>query len=61
MCILSLRKIGVIPFRTGLVAEGEDIVKLILSVVNKRRYNLRDGDVIAIADKILASSQGQDD
>ena len=59
MHILSLKKIGVIPFKTGLVAEGEDIVKLILSVIKKGRYKLRDGDVIAIADKILASSQGR--
>lgn len=44
----------VIPIRTHVIKEGEDLVDLLLS-----RVELRDGDVIAIADKVIAASQGR--
>lgn len=43
-----------IPVRTPLIKEGEDLVGVLLSA-----FRLEDGDVVAISDKVIAASQGR--
>lgn len=43
-----------IPVRTHVIREGEDLIDLLLSKVE-----LQDGDVVAIADKVIAAIQGR--
>lgn len=43
----------------GLVEEGDDLPTLILDAFVKDRITLRDGDVVAIAQKIVSKSEGR--
>ncbi|MEM3739864.1 MAG: coenzyme F420-0:L-glutamate ligase [Candidatus Korarchaeum sp.] len=44
----------VIPIRTPLIREGDDVVAALIS-----SFELRDGDVVAISDKVIAASEGR--
>ena len=43
----------VIPIKTRLIGEGDDLVGILLS-----SFELEDGDVVAISDKVIAASKG---
>ena len=53
------KRIEVIPLKVSLIKKGDNIVDIILSLIKKKRLDLRDYDVIAIADKVLAVSEGR--
>lgn len=42
-----------------LIKEGDDIVAILLKAVEEKGLTLEDGDIIAIADKIVATSEGR--
>jgi coenzyme F420-0:L-glutamate ligase len=48
-----------IPIKTALVAEGDDLVGVMLESIQRSSEALRDGDIIAVADKILSICQGR--
>jgi len=48
-----------IPIETPLIKEGDDIVNIFLSSVRGKRLNVEEGDIVAIADKIVATSEGR--
>ncbi len=45
--------------RFPLIREGDDIVAILLEAIKKEAVTLEDGDIIAIADKIVAISEGR--
>ncbi|MEM2110746.1 MAG: coenzyme F420-0:L-glutamate ligase [Candidatus Bathyarchaeia archaeon] len=49
----------VIPVKTSLVQVGDDIVHVILEAIEKAGLNIEDGDVLLVADKIVATSEGR--
>lgn len=51
--------IEVIPLKVHRICEGEDVIKLLVNVIKRKRLKLRDGDVIAVADKVLAFYEGR--
>ncbi|MEM3403199.1 MAG: coenzyme F420-0:L-glutamate ligase [Nitrososphaeria archaeon] len=54
-----LKRVEVIPLKSHLVKEGEDVVGIIIKLLKRSRIRLKDKDVIVIADKILAISEGR--
>lgn len=56
---MSFQKIEVIPIRTPLVESGTDVPKQILRSVAEAGTHLQDEDIVAVADKILATAEGR--
>jgi len=56
---LVSKGIEVIPLKVPLIKEGDNIVDIILSLIKKKRLDLGDKDVIAIAGKVLAVAEGR--
>ncbi|MDQ1279812.1 MAG: hypothetical protein QG670_1074 [Thermoproteota archaeon] len=42
-----------------LVREGDNIVEILLEALKEKRLSIEDGDIIAVADKIIATSEGR--
>jgi len=51
--------IQVYPIRTKLVEKGNDLVSLIVQALEDAKFELRDGDILAIASKAVSLSQGR--
>ncbi len=49
----------VIPVRTGRIETGCDLVDLLLSRLSEMKIELRNGDIILIADKAISHSKGR--
>jgi coenzyme F420-0:L-glutamate ligase/coenzyme F420-1:gamma-L-glutamate ligase len=56
---MSFQKIEVIPIRTPLVERGADVAQQILRSATEAGTHLEDGDIVAVADKILAIADGR--
>jgi coenzyme F420-0:L-glutamate ligase len=56
---LASNRIGVIPLMSPLINRGDNVVDVIMSLLKKERLVLRDCDIVAIADKVLAVSEGR--
>jgi len=56
---LASKRIEVIPLKVSLIKKGDNIVDIILSLIKKKRLELRDYDVVAITGKVLAVSEGR--
>lgn len=56
---MSFQKINVIPIRTPLAERSADVAQLILRSATEAGTNLEDGDIVAVADKILAIAEGR--
>ncbi len=48
-----------LPVKTPLVIEGDNITSIILKSVKKAKIEIKDDDVLIIADKIVATSEGR--
>jgi len=48
-----------IPVKTPLVKEGDDVVSIFLDAVREEGLDIEEGDIVAIADKIVAISEGR--
>ena len=48
-----------LPIKTPLVKEGDNITSIILESVKKAKVEIRDDDVLIVADKIVATSEGR--
>jgi len=48
-----------IPVKTSLITQGDDIVKVILDSIQRSGESLKDGDIIAISGKIVSICQGR--
>lgn len=46
----------VLPVKTSLVKVGDDICKVVLGAIANAGLKIEDGDVLLIADKIVATS-----
>ncbi|MEM2884961.1 MAG: coenzyme F420-0:L-glutamate ligase, partial [Thermoproteota archaeon] len=51
--------IQVYPIRTKLVEKGGDLVALIVDALREAKFELEDGDILAIASKVVSMSQGR--
>jgi len=51
--------IQVFPIRTKLVTKGDDLVALIAQALKDAKFELRDGDILVIASKVVSLSQGR--
>jgi len=51
--------IQVYPIRTKLVERGDDLVALIVQALEDAKFDLRDGDILVIASKVVSMSQGR--
>jgi len=49
----------VLPVKTSLVKVGDDICKVVLGAIANAGLKIEDGDVLLIADKIVATSEGR--
>jgi len=52
-------RIEIIPIRVPLIAKGTDVARLILESAQALGVAFEDEDIIAVADKVLAVSQGR--
>lgn len=50
---------NILPIKTPLIAQGDDIVSILLETLDKVGIVLQSGDIVAIADKIIAISEGR--
>ncbi len=57
--VSSYRKIEVIPLKVHRICEGEDVIEVLIKAIKRKRLKLNDGDVIAVADKVLAFYEGR--
>lgn len=48
------------PKRLPLIHPGDDVVKLLLETFSKGHPSMKDGDVIVVASKILATAEGRE-
>lgn len=48
-----------IPINTPLIKKGDDIVNIFLNIAREKKINIKNGDIIAFADKIIAISEGR--
>lgn len=48
-----------LPVKTPLVHVGDDVVKVLLEAIQNSGLGIRDGDILLVADKILATSEGR--
>jgi len=49
----------VYPIKTPLVKVGDDIIKIILEAVENAGYKIENEDILLVADKIVATSEGR--
>jgi coenzyme F420-0:L-glutamate ligase/coenzyme F420-1:gamma-L-glutamate ligase len=49
----------VFSIKTSLVKAGDNITKLLMEAINGAGIKIRDGDILLVADKILAISEGR--
>jgi len=49
----------VLPVKTSLVQVGDDIVEVILDAIDSAGLRIEDGDILLVADKIVATSEGR--
>ena len=49
-------KMEIYGIKTRLIKPGEDIVEIIVKSLEENKIELSDGDVIAIADKVIATA-----
>jgi coenzyme F420-0:L-glutamate ligase/coenzyme F420-1:gamma-L-glutamate ligase len=49
----------ILPIKTPLITQGDDIVSIFLETLDKLDITLQSGDIVAIADKIIAISGGR--
>ncbi len=49
----------VLPVKTAFVKIGDDIIRIILEAIDKAGLKIEDGDILLIADKIVATSEGR--
>ncbi len=54
-----MRILEVLPIKTPLVQAGDDVVEVILEAIDKADLKIEDGDILAVADKIVATSEGR--
>lgn len=50
---------NIIPIKTPLITQGDDIISIFLDTLDNMGIALQDGDIVAIADKIVAISEGR--
>jgi coenzyme F420-0:L-glutamate ligase/coenzyme F420-1:gamma-L-glutamate ligase len=50
---------NIIPIKTPLITQGDDIISILLDTLDKMDITLQNGDIVAIADKIIAISEGR--
>lgn len=50
---------NILPIKTPLITQGDDIVSILLEILDKVGIVLQSGDIVAIADKIIAISEGR--
>jgi coenzyme F420-0:L-glutamate ligase len=50
---------NVIPIKTPLITQGDNVVSILLDALHNTGMILQDGDIVAIADKIVAISEGR--
>lgn len=48
-----------IAIRFPLIKEGDNVVNILLNAIKGEGFNIEEGDIIAIADKIVATSEGR--
>ncbi|MEM2921041.1 MAG: coenzyme F420-0:L-glutamate ligase [Candidatus Bathyarchaeia archaeon] len=53
------KKVEIIPIRMPLVEAGVDVAQQIVKSVIEAGTKLEDGDIVAVADKILATAEGR--
>lgn len=53
------KKLELYPIKTPVIREGDDLVDIILESIDSAGLSLEDGDIIAIADKVVAISDGR--
>jgi coenzyme F420-0:L-glutamate ligase len=56
---MAAKRITVIPMKAPLIKGGDDVIGLLLSILSRQGLKLREGDIVAIADKVLAISEGR--
>lgn len=49
----------IIPVKTPLITQGDDIISILLESLDLMKVTLQNGDIVAIADKIIAISGGR--
>lgn len=49
----------VLPIRTSLVQVGDDAIRIILEAIDEAGLEIEDGDILLVADKIVATSEGR--
>ncbi len=54
-----MNKISLFSLKTKLIEKGDDIVQIILDTLNREKLELKDNDVLVIAETPLAISQGR--
>jgi len=52
-------KVELIPLKFRRIEVGEDVIEILCNLIRGSRLKLRDGDVLAIADKVLAFYEGR--
>ncbi|MEM1986727.1 MAG: coenzyme F420-0:L-glutamate ligase [Nitrososphaeria archaeon] len=52
--VLGYRRVEAIPLKVRRIVEGENVIEVLVEAIKRKRLKLYDGDVIAIADKVLA-------
>lgn len=50
---------NILPIKTPLITRGDDIVSILLETLDKMGIVLQSGDIVAVADKIIAISEGR--
>ena len=50
---------NILPIKTPLITRGDDIVSILLETLDKMDIKLQSGDIVAVADKIIAISEGR--
>jgi len=49
----------VLPIKTSLVQVGDDIINVMLEAIDNAGLKIEDGDILLVADKIVATSEGR--
>ena len=49
----------VVPIKTPLVKVGDDVIDVILGAIAGAGFKVEDGDILLVADKIVATSEGR--
>jgi coenzyme F420-0:L-glutamate ligase/coenzyme F420-1:gamma-L-glutamate ligase len=49
----------VLPLKTSLIKPNDDLVTILIQAVKKQRVKLKDGDILAISSKAVASADGR--